>query len=187
MEELAGPQIDALIARVRAGQREEYAEIIRRYQSDVWRAAAAMLASVEETEEVVQQVFVRVFFALDQYRAGEDFGVWIRSIARNCVRDRLRAASRESRRLLAYRDRLLAEEDDAAALHEEKRRHEALKKCFQELPTRQREILQLHYHQDLKFAEVANRLGSSAQAVRRTASRVRMTLRECIQRRLAAT
>lgn len=180
-------QIDTLIARVRAGQCEEFAEIIRRYQADVWRAAAAMLASAEETEEVVQQVFVRVFFRLEQYRAGEDFGVWIRSIARNCVRDRLRAASRESRRLLAYRERLLAEEDDAAAMVEEKRRYDALQKCLQKLPERQREILHLHYHQDLKFAEVAERLGGSAEAVRRMASRVRMALRECIQRRLAET
>jgi hypothetical protein len=49
-------QVDTLIARVRAGQGEGVAEIIRRYQADVWRAAPAMLTSAEETEEVVQQV-----------------------------------------------------------------------------------------------------------------------------------
>lgn len=176
---------DEIVARVKSGRTEEYAEIVRRHQAEVWRAAAALLFDVAETEEVVQQVFVQAFFRLDQYRTGQDFGRWIRSIARNLVRDRFRTAHRETARLLTYRERMLAATDDAAAHADRERRREALGRCLEELPDRQRSVLDLRYRENLSFVEVASRLGETVDAVRRLASRVRLRLRDCIRRRLA--
>ncbi len=179
--------IDDLIIRVRQGETDLYEEIVRRHQRDVWRTAAAMLGSVAETEEILQQTFVQAFIKLDQFETGGDFGVWVKQIARNIVRKRFRSDSRESRRLLLYRERLLAELDDPRCLDREEEFLAALAACRESLSERQEQILDLRYRKSLSFAEIAEQLKSSVDAVKRMASRSRLALRECVERKLATT
>ncbi len=176
---------DEIIIGIRAGKTELYADLVGRFQDDVWRLGAAMLGDVNETEDIVQQAFVQAFLKLDQFQRNDDFGAWVKQIARNVVRQRLRADSRESRRLFVYRDRLAARLDDPRASDHEDEYLEALEACRKTLPERQDRILGLYYRDNLSFSEIADKLQSSVDAVTRTASRSRLALRDCIQRRMA--
>lgn len=179
-------EVDGVIARVLAGQTEAYAEIIRLFQKDVWKVVAAMLHGRQITEDFVQQVFINAYVHLDRFEPGRDFGVWIKSIARNVVRENLRARAREGARLKAYRDHLAARfQDDEGAERRERELADAQAKCRETLPEQASRILELRYERSLSFEEIAGALGRSIEAVRQQLWRLRLTLRECIERRMA--
>ncbi|MHC4505763.1 MAG: RNA polymerase sigma factor [Planctomycetota bacterium] len=89
-----GENVKLAIDAVLGGRIEAYAEVVRAYQSDVWRVAAYALRDVSTTEDLVQQVFVYAYMSLESYDADRDFGVRLRSIARNLVRNEIRRSAR---------------------------------------------------------------------------------------------
>jgi RNA polymerase sigma-70 factor (ECF subfamily) len=181
-------EVDALVRRVRGGEVEVFAELIRRYEQPVWRVVAAMLQSIDESRELLQQVFVDAYLNLDQFRLGEDFGLWIKAIARNCVRKELRRLARESKRLHVYRERLLQRlQDDMASERHTQAYLEALSACREQLPERSADVLDRRYGQGKTFEQIAQELEVTQAAVEKLLSRVRLALRDCIQLRLAQT
>jgi RNA polymerase sigma factor (sigma-70 family) len=54
------------------------------------------------SEDLVQQTFVKAFMSLDNYQTGRDFGAWLRTIARNLLRNELRRRGREDKNLSRY-------------------------------------------------------------------------------------
>ena len=120
---------------------------------------------------------------LDRFRAGGDFGVWIKAIARNLAKQELRTRSREDRRMEVYQglleNRRTEERETAVA--------EALRLCREKLPERGAEALTMRYERALSFEEIADALGATVNATRQLLSRVRVALRDCIEKRLAQT
>jgi RNA polymerase sigma-70 factor (ECF subfamily) len=178
--------VDGLVRRVREGEVELYAEIVRRYQGDVWKVVCALLRDLKASEDLVQQAFVQAFQYLDRFRPGEDFGAWVRQIARNLVRQELRTRARESRRLEAY-SAILEERlrDDREADRRRERVAEALRACREGLPERGAEALAMRYERAMGFEEIAGSMGRTVEATRQLLVRVRSMLRGCIERRLA--
>ncbi|MGQ9662057.1 MAG: sigma factor [Kiritimatiellia bacterium] len=60
-------EIDFIVRRVLAGDIESYAEIVWRYQRNVMRVVAAMLFDRQESEDLIQKVFIRAYERLDQF------------------------------------------------------------------------------------------------------------------------
>jgi RNA polymerase sigma-70 factor (ECF subfamily) len=175
-----GPS-DAL-ARVRAGEIEAYAEVVRAHQVSVWRVVALVVRDAALTHELVQQAFVEAYFALDRFEAHRDFGPWVRGIARNLARQELRRRGREARRYDAYREHLEAAhgEGDHADGHEQALLV-ALARCRDKLAEPARRALELRYEQALSFEHVARALGRTVAATRQLLQRVRLQLRSCIE------
>lgn len=179
--------VDAAIESVLSGRVEDYATIVRAYQDDVWRICTFALRDPAATEDIVQQVFVAAYQSLDRYQRGRSFGAWLRTIARNQVKNELRRASRERDRLRRYGD--LIEQrmaDDRLACEREERIREALARCEEGLPAEAVEALALRYRQSLSFEEVADRLGRTVNAARQLLYRTRVSLRACIEERMAS-
>jgi len=181
-----GADVEKTLQAVRDGHIEAYAEIVRSYQEELWRIAAYALRDIGDTEDLVQRVFVRAYLKLGSYESGRDFGVWLRTIARNMVREELRSRVREERRLAAYQEHLAAQLEEPAA--EEGRRdrlRQALERCRQELAPAAARALELRYERALSFEAVAEDLGRTVAAVRQLLGRVRLTLRRCIEQKSA--
>ena len=181
--------ITSAIERVLGGDTDAYAEVVRAHQADVRRIVAFAVRDFQATEELVQQVFVNAYMGLGGYDACRDFGAWLRSIARNLVRDEVRRAAREHRKLRAYHERLSENlnerlRDDAAAQRRHARLREALARCREALGDDARRAVDLRYGRALGFAEVAEALGRTVAATRRMLSRVRVSLRRCIEGRM---
>lgn len=177
---------DRLVRDVLGGSADRYAELIRLHEDGVWKTVAALLRDERRSEEMVQEVFVEAFQGLTGYREGGNFGAWIRAIARNRVRKDLRTRGRETRRLLAYRERLEERlKDDAEAESRDQRLEAAFAKCREKLPEPAAKALDLRYVDCLSFDQIATQTGRTVQAVRQLLFRLRLTLRDCIERRMA--
>lgn len=171
------------IARVRAGDTDAYRHIITRYQREVWRVVAWGLHDASATEDLTQQAFINAYLNLDRYRDGEDFGAWLRTIARNLVRNELRRRAREDQRMRHYdvwlrqqlRDPIQAERDAQAM-------DEALRACRQQLAPTAARAVELRYDQGRTFADIARELDRTIAAARQMLQRVRAALRRCVTR-----
>lgn len=176
---------ERVLERVLGGEIDAYAELVRRHQDEVWRIAALALRDVAATEDLVQQVFVNAYLALPGFERGRDFGVWLRSIARNQVRKELRDSLRRERKLRRYHDWLLV---DLERSEESERRmdtlREALARCREELAEPAGEALAMRYDRALSFEQIAAALGRTVAATRQLLTRVRLALRQCIERRM---
>jgi RNA polymerase sigma-70 factor (ECF subfamily) len=179
-------EIDLLIRRIRGGETECFAEVIRRFEQPVWRVVAAMLQDFDRSREMLQQVFVNAYVHLDQFQFGRDFEAWIKEIARNCVRQELRRTARQSAHLEGYRLHLEQAWSVAATAESQEARYlEALANCREQLPERSAQAITWRYEQGRSFEEIAKQLSTTRDAVEKLLSRARLLLRECIETRLA--
>lgn len=84
-----------MIAGLRRGAPEAYAEAMRRYGRLVASVVASLTSDPRDVEELVQDAFVRAFSAIKSYRPDEDtrFRTWLARIAYNGAVSRLRHRS----------------------------------------------------------------------------------------------
>jgi RNA polymerase sigma-70 factor (ECF subfamily) len=176
---------DDLIARIRSGEIDRYAELVRRHQQDVRRVVGALLRDLRSTEDLVQQTFVDAYRHLDRFRPGADFAAWLKGIARNLARMEIRARTREGRRLDAYQALLeIRWREEDRAHRRETAVGDALRECREAVGGDAALALSMRYVQGRPFGEISDRLGRSVQAVQQLLFRVRLSLRECVRRRL---
>jgi RNA polymerase sigma factor (sigma-70 family) len=67
------------------------------------------------------------------------------------------------------------------------RLEQALQECAQQLPPASAEMVKLRYQAGRNFAEIAAHLGRTVEATRQHLARIRLGLRECIEKHLAKT
>lgn len=182
------PEADRLVRLVLAGDTAAFAGLVRMYEADLWRMAAALLRDRGATENLVQQAFLDAYAHLGLYQPETDFGAWLRTVARNRLRKELRTAAREDRRLAVYRGQLEERLRAAEAARDDADEYlAALRGCREELPGPDADLIRLRYEHGLSFEAIGSRRGQTPEAVQRMLSRLRFRLRACIEGKLGST
>src|SRR2546423_2413416 len=107
----AEPSDGALIARWREGDERAATQLVERHAAAVARFVAS-LGARDDVDELVQDTFVRAFGSIESFRAESTLRTWLFTIARNLMRDRVRAA-RAQRAVIAVEEEHAATEHDA--------------------------------------------------------------------------
>lgn len=156
-----------LVAAACTGDTEAFAGLTTRHRA----RAEALVARVvgEEAEDVVQEALLRAYLALPQLREPSRFGAWLCGIALNVAKMRVRRRALEAG---------LALEQPLDETVEERAMLAIVRDAVEVLPLRMREVVLLHYVEDLSCEEVAAILGTSPGAVRVRLHRAREQLRE---------
>ncbi|MET9954562.1 sigma-70 family RNA polymerase sigma factor [Streptomyces sp. NPDC006339] len=165
----------AVIARVRAGEPEAYAELVRAHTGVALRAAVACGAGAE-AEDVVQQAFFKAYRSLGRFKEGASFRPWLLSIVANETRNTLRAAGRQ--RAVAGREAellagepLIPEGADPAVAAEERERLRQLLTALDGLGEEQRLVVVHRYLLEMDEGETAEALGWPRGTVKSRLSR----------------
>jgi RNA polymerase sigma-70 factor, ECF subfamily len=176
---------DSLVERVMDGDINAYGDIVVRHQAEVWAITSALLVDKSQAQDLVQETFVRAYRQLSRYERGRDFGAWLRTIARNLVRNELRRRGRQLNLLALYHSELemqLADGDTHDERHD--RLFTALEHCLNALPEPAANVVNLRYEQGLDFEEIASKLNRTVPASRQLLSRARLWLRDCLGKEL---
>src|SRR5487761_1708532 len=88
MEAMLGAQ---LVELARAGNREAYGELIRRYQRSIYGLACVLLGDRSEAEDITQEAFLRAWLNLDLLSDPSKFAPWVRRVVFGASIDWLRA------------------------------------------------------------------------------------------------
>jgi RNA polymerase sigma-70 factor, ECF subfamily len=178
------PQLDssdeALVERVRRHRDvTAFSLLYDRYARSVYVLAVTALDRAE-AEEIVQEVFLRLWRKADQFRPERGpFGAWFMTIARHHTWDVLRRLHREPSLAAEVIDQLLMESSISAANVEEEAWSQevgqAVLEALQGLPAKQRHVLVLAYFGGLSQSSIAQHLGWPLGTVKK---RIRLGLQK---------
>nr|WP_238431711.1 RNA polymerase sigma factor [Streptomyces cavernae] len=164
-----------VIARVRAGDPEAYAQLVRAHTAIAIRAARALGAGAD-AEDVVQQAFFKAYCSLGRFRDGSAFRPWLLSIVANETRNTVRTAARQ--RTLAGREAAYAEAEplipesaDPAVAAVETERRTALLSALERLSEDHRLVVTYRYLLEMDEPETAEALGWPRGTVKSRLSR----------------
>ncbi|MFB7831183.1 RNA polymerase sigma factor [Streptomyces sp. NPDC056056] len=165
----------AVIARVRAGEPEAYAALVRAYTAVALRAAVACGAGAE-AEDVVQQAFFKAYRSLGRFKEGSAFRPWLLRIVVNETRNTVRSAGRQ--RAVADREADLLggepripESADPAVAAVERERSRRLLDALDGLGEDHRQVVIHRYLLELDETETAEALGWPRGTVKSRLSR----------------
>ena len=166
------------VARALGGDLDAYGVLVARYTLRAHRAAF-LLGAGQESDDVVQEAFVKAFRHLPRFRPGEPFGPWLLRIVTNETRNLTR--SRRRRAALALRLHTAESGGTAADVPVDvvlaAERRAGLMAAVNALPDRERQVLVCRYFLDLSEAETALVLGWPLGSVKSRASRALKRLR----------
>src|SRR6267142_789387 len=83
-----------LVGRILEGDRDRFTELVKRYEKRVINYVYRITHRYEEAHDLAQEIFVKVFLALDRYDPKYQFSTWLFRIAQNSAIDALRKSCR---------------------------------------------------------------------------------------------
>jgi RNA polymerase sigma-70 factor, ECF subfamily len=186
----------ALLARLRAGEKAAFEELVRRHHGSMKRTAAAIIGDAQ-AEEVVQEAWLAAIRHLPDFEGRSSLKTWLFSIVINEARGRLRKAWREVR----FDDQVaegLFDPDcfagdghwaqEPALWHDQSPEallsHEDFIRCLEQtldrLSEMQRSVLTLREYEGLEVEEICNMLSISASNIRVLLHRARAKVYEMV-------
>ncbi len=160
----------------RAGDRDAFAQLVRRHQDGLYRFILRMVNSHDEALELTQETFIKAWQALPEWRPDAEFRTWLFRIASNAATDTLRR-----RKVVSFVE--LAEDYDVPngdagpeARLQTKQGLLALERALGRLPHDQREIVLLRDVEDMSYAEIGATLGINEGTVKSRLARAREAL-----------
>jgi uncharacterized protein len=132
---------------------------------------ASRMVGADEAEDVVQEALLRAFLGLSRLRDRTRFEAWLCGVAVNVARMRLRSAAAQARAVAA------AASTTHVVVPEEQELLGVVRHALQLLPAGQRDVVLMHYIDDLSCEEIAQLLRTSSGAVRTRLHRARRQLR----------
>jgi len=152
-----GVSDEALMVRVQAGEMSALRDLMARYEKGLYNFLARCTGDRHLAEDLFQDTFLRVVEKREGFDADRGFRAWLFSIAANLARDACRR-----RKVRAQGDpeaRWLAEpmRPDAAAQRREEL--EIVEATLEKLPQDARKMVLLHFHEGLRYRDVADIVG----------------------------
>src|SRR5712692_1197745 len=177
-----------LIARILAGEKELFHELIRPFERVVYLTPFSILETQTEAEDAAQETVISAYRHLASFRGDAKFSTWLTSIAINEGRKRLRKAKGAAEESIEEQTESHEGDFTPAPLTdwreiplealERKELREALRVAVAELPDIYRQVFTLRDLEELNVEETAEALGITTGAVKVRLHRARMMLQK---------
>lgn len=178
--------------RVREDEAGAFEELVERYQRRLVAVMHHLVGNADEAEDLAQEVFLRVYRARKRYRAQCKFSTWLFTIANNLALNHLRSRQRKPVVPLDAREsgplgpRPAEQLVHDRSAHPSQRLQQAelaavIRQALDGLNERQRLAVVLNKFEDMNYAEIAEVMGLTTQAVKSLLNRARTNLREALQ------
>jgi len=186
---LADPDVQ-LMLKVRAGDVAAFNELHQRYSDRIQGVITYLIGNSQSTEDLAQEVFLRVYRARHTYEVGAKFSTWLFTIVNNVVLNARRSLSRRREVNLAFDEsdgihtdlwRREADVESPADVAEHKEMRHLILECVDRLGARQRTAVSLCDLKGLSYAGVAKQLGTTPDAAKSLIHRGRTNLREALE------
>jgi RNA polymerase sigma factor (sigma-70 family) len=155
MEQLTDEQ---LVDQIRQGDEEAYRFLVERHKQYIYTLVYRMVEHRETAEDLTQDIFIKLYRSLAQFRGDAKFTTWLYRLTSNLVTDYRRAQRRKPYE--AIMDKMKGwfsnrqEEPEAVALQKEER--QTVHKLLSELPDKYRLIIYLYHYKQLSYQEISD-------------------------------
>ena len=193
MTEGSPQSIDAdLVAAALKGNEDCFGDLVKRYQGRLVNYLYRLLRDNAEAHDLAQEVFLKVYKALDRYDPKYKFSTWLFRVAQNAAIDQIR-----KRRLqLVSMDRVGGEDSDRTWEFpsgdpnpygdlRNRERGDAIQEAIERLPWQYRELIILRHFGELSYEEIATLKEMPLGTVKNKLFRGRQLLKEELAEYLA--
>ncbi|MGE5232563.1 MAG: sigma-70 family RNA polymerase sigma factor [Acidobacteriota bacterium] len=162
------PQADALtdeqlVAAILRGDRERFGDLVGRYQNRLVNYLYRLLRNLDEAHDLAQEVFIKVYQALDRFDPQYRFSTWLFRVAQNAAIDQIRRQrlklvpmTREGGEGEEPREMEVASGDPSPYGDLRNReRGGAIQEAVDALPWEYRELILLRHFSELSYEEIA--------------------------------
>jgi len=178
---------EGLMEQLCQGEDNALAELVLRYQNDVFRFCLHYLKNVEIAKEMTQETFLRIYTARERFDVSRKFKPWMLCIARNLSLNELKR--KKTVRMETLEEYASAAREDSGGILQSpadgpcdilmaEERRQALLRMVDELPEEAREIVKLRYFERLSAREIAEIVESTEGAIRTRLHRTLKQLRD---------
>jgi len=179
-----------VVMRHLAGEPQAFGTLVDRYQTRLLNFVNRTIGDRERAEDLVQEVFIRVFRHLHRFDQTKKFSTWIYTIASNLAKNELRNRSRNplvlfqtikknweaDHRPLQFED-TTARPDD---LYRKRFLKDAVDQCVHRLPEHHREVFVLRELEGKSYQEIAEITGCNLGTVKSRLNRARNSFAQLI-------
>ena len=156
----------SLIENVQRGEMAAFQELVEKYKHKVFYMALDMTGNHHDAEDLSQEVFMKVFTAIKDFRGEAKLSSWLYRIAMNTCIDKTR---RKHLKLVDIDERVY--EQATTARNPEQQLHaratqDQIEQALQKLPPRQRLIFTMRHYNELMLKEIAESLRISEGTVK---------------------
>lgn len=184
-----------LVRLAQTGAEAAFEELIRRHQQRVAALVGGILRHREDVEDVVQQIFMKVFVSLKRFDQRSAFSTWLYKISLNECWDYLR---KKKVRPLAYEadlsedqvsllEGIVSADRGAQGPEERAQVRELLDRMLEELPDQDRQLLVLKEMEGFSVQELAKILDLNVNTVKVRLFRARGRIMDLYHRRLGSS
>lgn len=171
-----------LLARIAGGDESAFREVFDHYQRYIFTFAQKITRSSSDAEEIVQDIFLKVWFSRDQLLTIENFGAYLNRLVRNQAFNLLRHEAVVSK---VKTEMVLNSSDNDLSTQQTldyKETKELLDNVLSRLPEQQRRVYSLCHFEGLKYNEAAAQLNISPDTVHYHMKLALATIREHFKR-----
>ena len=185
---LTGLNDNEIISKVLGGDQQAYALLVDRYQRYVFTITLRFLKTREDAEEVSQDVFIKVYRSLADFRGASKFSTWLYTIVNTtCItflrKKRLETHSLDHEKVFEAADSI--DSGMRANLVEQKSRVAMVNQAIRLLNTDDAEILTLFYKGEQTLEEIASILSIEPNAAKVRLHRARTRLKDKMETHFA--
>lgn len=147
-------------------QEEAFNGIVHAYTERLYWHIRRFLCSHEDVNDLLQDIFIKIWTALPSFRGDAKLYTWIYRIATNEVLNHLR--KKRFKALISFEDPLAKADkmiDDDVHFNGNQLQRE-LHKAIQRLPDKQRVVFSLRYFDEMKYEDIADITGTSVGALK---------------------
>ncbi|HEX7808411.1 MAG TPA: sigma-70 family RNA polymerase sigma factor [Thermoanaerobaculia bacterium] len=178
-----------LVERILGGDRDLFTTLVSRYEKRVINYVYRITHRYEEAHDLAQEIFVKVYLALDRYDSKYQFSTWLFRIAQNSAIDALRKKSISEVPLARQ-----SSDDEPAGKEREfadggvspyramknKQLSAAIDTAVAKLPSDYRELIQLRHFAELSYEEIASMKKLPLGTVKNKLFRARNLLKDAL-------
>jgi len=184
------PTDEELVRSVLAGDRERFGELVERYQGRLINYLYRLVRNLDEAHDLAQEVFVRVYQALDRFDPQYRFSTWLFRVAQNAAIDVIR---KRRFRLVplsrpdddggdgSWEIDLEAGGPSALETMETEERDVRVRAAIDGLPWEYRELILLRHYGELAYEEIAEAKGMPLGTVKNKLFRARQMLKGVLE------
>ena len=179
--------------QVRKGSKQAFQELVQRYQHRVAALLTRLVGHRRETDDLSQEVFMRVYRARERYTPGARFSTWLFTIVSNVASNARRTLGRRKEvnptesssshfemQAISHLPRD-SQADNPTRRLDRRERREIVHKAIATLNARQQEAVLLNRVKGLSHAEIADRMETTPKAIKSLLGRAHGILRNRLQ------
>lgn len=147
-------------------QEEGYRLLVENYQESIYRIIRQMVLNHEDTNDLMQDVFIKIWKYLPNFKQDSSLFTWIYRIATNHTLNFLKKKKRKYMFLLKEYNQEMIERLSSDPYFDGDEAEIKLQNALLKLPEKQRLAFNMHYFEDMKFSEIEKIVGTSSGALR---------------------